>query len=62
MYIRVKVARGEKQEKKISKYQGKAMAVSHGRRSKPCPVHELIFLLTAWERTDGNRKIIFSYS
>lgn len=64
MYIRVKVARAEKQQqqKKISKYQGKAMAASHSRRGKPCPVDELIFLLTAWERMDGKRKIFFSYS
>jgi len=63
MYIRVKVSRGEKQtNKQTSRYQGKPMAASHHRRGKPCPLDELIFLLTAWERMDGNRKIIFSYS
>lgn len=55
MCIRVKAARGEKQTKLAS-----TMAASHGRMGKTGPADDLFFLLTAWERMEGNRKIFSS--
>lgn len=56
MCIRVKAARREKQTKKSAS----TTAASHGRMGKPGPADDLLLLLTAWERMEGNRKIFSS--